>query len=477
MSDAPVQFRDGTFPVSRYSRTHRGWPLKSALMLAVMSGYLLLNQGFVQIRVPPGIPVGETVLLLWLVTMNTRVVLDRMSTVVRIAPFLIWWSYSIGRAILATPEHGFWALRDASQALESLFLIVGFNFARDPEDVERFFRWLPRLLIVACFYGIVVYQFREELKEASPVLSGGSGEPVPLIGIMNTIDVLLLWAAVYLLVVAREDKPVLAPVLMASAIVCYTVLFFQNRTIYLGLVAILGVMALFRAKLVGRILAMIPVFIAAVLLISALGLKVSGRLSEDVSLSFFAEHIGAIFGVSDRSNEAIADAASGVDERLTWWTNILHQLTADPVTFLIGLGYGLPLIPFTANGGIVAREPHNSLISVFARGGAIGLSCWLWLQIELFACWLRCFRAQVKLRGSREWENRLLVLLSFLVLVMVGALGEDNMEKPFFAIPYYFIWGFLLRNATSLGGALGWRRRAAFRSSGGIGIPTAARDL
>jgi hypothetical protein len=397
-----------------------------------------------------------------------------MSTVVRIAPFLIWWSYSIGRAIVATPEHGFWALRDASQALESCFVIVGFNFAREPEDVERLFRWLPRLLVVACIYGVIGNQFRDQLKAISPVLTGGSGEPVTLIGIMNTTDVLMLCAAVYLLIMAREGKPTLRPVLVASAIVCYTVLVFQNRTIYLGLFAILGVMGLFRAKLVGRILAMVPVFIAAVLIISALGLKVSGRLSQEVSLSFFAEHIAAVFGIADRSNAAIADAASGVDERLTWWTNIFHQLTADPVTFLIGLGYGFPLIPFTANGGIVAREPHNSLISVFARGGLIGLSCWLWFQLELFTCWLRYFSAQAKRRGSRQWENRLLVLLSFLVLVMVGAIGEDNMEKPFFAIPYYFFWGVLLRKATSLGGALRSRRPPSLGSSRGISGPAAA---
>jgi len=28
---------------------------------------------------------------------------------------------------------------------------------------------------------------------------------------------------------------------------------------------------------------------------------------------------------------------------------------------------------------------------------------------------------------------------------MVGAIGEDNMEKPFFAIPYYFFWGVVVK--------------------------------
>ena len=59
----------------------------------------------------------------------------------------MWWAFCIGRAILAVPEYGHSALRDASQALDSFYLIVGFTFARKSDNIERLFRWLPTLLI------------------------------------------------------------------------------------------------------------------------------------------------------------------------------------------------------------------------------------------------------------------------------------------------------------------------------------------
>jgi hypothetical protein len=185
--------------------------------------------------------------------------------------------------------------------------------------------------------------------------------------------------------------------------------------------------------------------IVSVLLISTFGLRISGRLSDEVSLSFFADHLAAIFGISSGDDDVIAAAASGVGQRLEWWTDIYHRLSADLATLLTGLGYGFPLIPFKANGGIQAREPHNSVISVVARSGLIGLSAWVWMQSELFRCWFRCFRRLRHISSDGDMENRLLILLSFLVLVMVGTIGEDNMEKPFFAIPYYFFWGIIVK--------------------------------
>src|SRR3546814_2718023 len=38
-----------------------------------------------------------------------------------------------------------------------------------------------------------------------------------------------------------------------------------------------------------------------------------------------------------------------------------------------------------------------------------------------------------------------LLIVAFALLTLVGCVGEDNLEKPYYAIPYYTFWGFVLR--------------------------------
>lgn len=419
--------------------------MRITILLLVLTGYLFLNQGFMQIRVPPsgGVPIGEFALICYLAMTNIWIVLARMRVVVHLLPFLIWWGFGIGRAVFDTGEYGMWALRDGSQVIDSLFVILGFSVAGRPEDLDRLFRWLAWLVPVLAVYVILGYPLK--LATMSPTLPGGSGEPVPLFGIMNTADVALIWGAMYLIVAAPRSGISLRSFTIAAILVAYAVLMLQNRTTYLQLAVMLVFTTLFRKRSIGPFLAFVPVVVVSVMLISTFGLKISGRLSDEVSLSFFADHLEAIFGVSNGSDQVLDAAASGVDQRLEWWRDIYDRLSADPATMLTGLGYGIPLVPFKATGDIQVREPHNSVISVVARLGLIGLAAWVWMQCELFLCWFRCFRRALYVSSGREWENRLLMLLSFLLLVMVGAIGEDNMEKPYFAIPYYFFWGIVVK--------------------------------
>jgi len=418
----------------------------------IVAGNLILGWSFTQIG-PGGIPINELVLLLCLAATNIAVVLAEMRTVVNLTPFLVWWVYCIGRAIFAVPEYGLWALRDASQAMDSLFLIAGFTFALKSDNIERLFRWLPTLLVVSTIYIVVGYSFKTQTMALSPHVTTANGESIALFGIFNTGGDMLLWAAMYLVITA-SGRTASLKVILAGVLFCYAVMMFQARTTYLQLVAMLIVMAFFRRKAVGQLLSFIPLLIIVVVLISTLGLKVTGRYGTETSLSFLADHIVAIFGISDGTDEAAAAAASGVDERLQWWTDLYRKLTADPITLLTGLGFGFPLVPFHGIMGIQVREPHNSLMSVFSRSGLIGLSAWIWMHVELLSCSVKCFYASRRLSTWREWQNCVLVLLTFLVLVLVGAIGEDNMEKPYFAIPYYLFWGVLV-------GLSSWERSQA----------------
>jgi len=98
---------------------------------------------------------------------------------------------------------------------------------------------------------------------------------------------------------------------------------------------------------------------------------------------------------------------------------------------------------------LITMEPHNSVISVVARLGLVGGAAWLWLQAELFRAAIRAYRDCNA--SGRLVEGRLILLIvAFAVLTLASCFGEDTMEKPYNAIPYYLLWGAALRVAHNL---------------------------
>jgi O-antigen ligase len=230
---------------------------------------------------------------------------------------------------------------------------------------------------------------------------------------------------------------------IAAAFIVLTVVVLQARTTYVQLVLLIALLLLFRRGTVVRMGAAIPVFLLVVGIIELLHIQLPGRLTSEISFDFFLDHVKAMVGVSDGKQD-LAGAAHGVSQRLDWWSNIYRRLTADTFTTLTGLGYGIPLIDFGTVVGVQAREPHNSIISVTARLGVIGLVFWTWMQIVLAGAWYRTFKA-AKLLDRPDLVDRLLFLATYFVLILGMAYGEDALEKPYFAIPYYLFWGIVLR--------------------------------
>jgi hypothetical protein len=146
---------------------------KMRVLLALLGFYLLFNYAFIQIRLPPGfgIPLGEIFLVFALLTTNVPLVLSRMGAVAPLIPFLIWWGLALGRMTIDVLHYGFWALRDATQAIESPYLIVGFTVAAYPNIVEKLMRCLPLILAGLCIYGLG-FPFAEAIGELSPKIAG-----------------------------------------------------------------------------------------------------------------------------------------------------------------------------------------------------------------------------------------------------------------------------------------------------------------
>jgi hypothetical protein len=432
-------------------------------MIFVVALYLVLNQGFMQLRIPPsvgsGIPLGELALLFSLAIISYFKLLPRLHATVLLAPFLIWWVLGLGRAVAGVPEYGMWSLRDATHVIESLFIITGFVFAARPGSIKGLSRWFPAILAVVCVYALGS-PFEEQLQASSPTLTAGAGYETPLFfNYMNTSGLLLV-AAVYLLLFrGRSDVSNIAATVGAALIIGYSVALFQQRTIYLQLLAILALFLLFRRDqsrryLIARWVGVACILTGSLVLITLLGLQIEGRLGE-VSFGFLVDHVLAIGGVGSSGLEG---AAGGVDLRIGWWLDLYDQWTASVENFFFGLGYGFPLTDFTGTRVEEVREPHNSYISILTRIGLIGGLAFVWMHILLLRVWKRTYSMCSRLRWQ-EGQDLLFILMVYFIIVLVRALGEPAFEKPFFTIPYYFFWGVVLMMNRRVG--------AVYRGRGG----------
>lgn len=429
---------------------------KATAFLVVLAGYLLFNYPFMQLRIPPvgfGLPLGELLLVLVLLTTDVSRVLLRLNTTVVMLPFLVWWGWGFARFLHDTAHKGFWAFRDSTQLVESLFLIVGFTLAAQPGMVERLARWLRPTLFGACVFGLLS-MYETQISAISPTLPGASGQGIPILAPFATPGTMLLWGACFCMIIPCQSQARRTRfTLLAGLLVAYALLVVQARTTYLQLLAVAGLMFLCRPRALRPLAFAIPMLFVVLVVISAFDLRISGRLTSDISPTFLWDHILSIFGIGEGGLTA---AANGVDLRLDWWQHIYDQLTSDGVTLLTGLGFGVPLTNFRDPLGVLVREPHNSVISVAARLGLIGILAWIWMQIELFRAGLRAY-FDCRRSGRTEAASLLLLCLAFVVLTIASCFGEDAMEKPYNAIPYYALWGFILR--------IGYQMRAATSKS------------
>ncbi len=419
--------------------------LRYEFLLLVIASYLILNHGAMLVRVPPigtsGLPIGEMLVLIFAATLAFEVRrAPSFGVVAPLFPLFAWWALAVFQILIALPKHGFWAVRDASHVIESTFLWIGFTVAAAPGFFERFSKWLRTVLNIGALYALL-FPFREVLEQLSPKLSAPGGYSAPIFFNYISAGLVPLTAAARWLI-DRASYFGIPALLLAGGMIIYSIVVFQMRTTYLQIAALLLVMTAIRPRIALQISIGMMFGFVALLLVLSTGIEITGRLGEKFSLDFLFQHISAIWGAGGEGK--VHDAAQGVNQRLGWWLKLWQQMNESLQSLLFGLGYGIPLTDFYFTGDVRVREPHNSLVSIAARQGLVGLFFFVWLQCAFLAIWLRCYRWCAR-SGALLWKNNLLIMGVFFVLLWILSIGEDAFEKPYNAITYYFLWGVILR--------------------------------
>jgi len=432
-------------PVVDLTGAHLRVSLLRKIVLWTVGAYLILNGGFDTVRFPPvgaGIPAGELVLLICLCIISVRTLLPRMGAAVWLFPIVVWWGMSLSRALIDTSVGGVWSFRDATQAIESLYLIVGFWLVNSVGNLQYFFNWLRKVLIALGFYGLLM-PFSTTLQAFSPKLSGMSSGASSLFFQKVNSSSMLLWCACWLLI----DRPAnprstKVRVLITLFLVTFSIAYAQGRTGYLSVLAVGAILLLVKRRVAAKWVGILLFGVVIIGAISVSGLKLQGGRGHTISLNYITQEFESISGSAQ--SEDVEGSAKGVPLRLGWWRRIYSKMEASPQKMIFGLGYGIPLTDFHATGGVQVREPHDSYISVVARLGISGMLVWIMMQASLYFSWWRSYQLCKRMQWTRD-QNNLLLLLIFDVLILVFAIGEDGFEKPFNAIPYYFFFGVVLR--------------------------------
>jgi len=406
--------------------------LRNYFFLTVVVAYLLLNYGVQVIKI--GAPLAEWAIILAFLLSDKKRILLGINKVIWWPPFIVWWFIGGIHLLFEVPSEGFWAIRDANHLIESTFIFIGFMMTRDH------IAYMEKKLFF--FFGLVVlyagvYPLRILLSHFSPSVTGEFGQNIPIL--FNYIDTptLLMTAAALLLLNAKNRMPYL---ILAAVIVAYAVMVFQSRTIFLQLIAMALLIVYFRPPLFFRWLGALGIGMLVVAILPFAGIEIHGRLGQVASMDFIVRQFWAIFGVESLGLE---NAVEGVGHRLGWWVDLYHQWSESPFYVLFGMGYGIPLIDYILAGGIVVRDPHNSVITEIARLGIFGGGAMLMVQWFLVKTGLKTYKYSIKHQvGSK---NLIPAILLYSVFVLVFAQTEDAFQKPFFTVSYYFLFGVLLK--------------------------------
>jgi hypothetical protein len=405
------------------------------VLLIALTGYLVLNRGFENLTIHIGIPIIVSYVLMFTtlglaffshpeLLMKAR----KEPVLLCIAALLVLTSLHL---VFDIPAYGIWALRDASMVFDGVFLILGLLWAMRGNSLIPLLKWLMVIFFLNLVYSLTL-PWWENIAAWSP--KSGVFLSVPLFGNYTGNSFWLLVGALFYLSLSRYV--IRWPrwiVLFFVMVQLFELTIHQARAMYVGFVVVLVIFVfLGESGKSKKLLLMLWPALAGVLLLTALGIELTGRIGP-VRLDFLKDHVRSLSGAED---------TPGSKGRLGWYEEAFVHVRAHPV---FGEGFGMVLIDFNdmdhAEHAAV-RQPHNASLTVLARLGAVGLLCWVLFHVYLLKRFIFGFRQR---RYCDKLKADLIVWLFMVyVLFMIEASCQAEFEFPSGSIPFYFFVGLSL---------------------------------
>jgi len=357
-------------------------PLGHLALIVVSAGYIVGNRGFAQISLSPRLPLlpAELALLLagglLLVQSAWRHDLPLRRDPLNIAIFA-WIVLGTFRVAFDVRTFGFMALRDFALVYYAAFFYLGQDLARDARSTRVF------LTVVAfsCALVLPLFLLFERFPDFFFNVLSFRGNPIiyfkgDLAGTFIAVGAVLFWLRFES---GRRLWNAALALLLAGAVVAM-----NNRASLLALLVATGWLAV-RGRWRFAVTQAVAGVVAIILILSvATALRISWEKTPVFSLY---ERVVSIADPAGRRAYRGEDTHYKGDNnlyRLVWWRAVIDE-TLDGNPYL-GLGFGHDLAErfvreyYPENSEeFNVRSPHNVLLTIFARMGAVGLLLFLTL--------------------------------------------------------------------------------------------------
>jgi O-antigen ligase len=355
-------------------------PITAALLGVITFGYVVGNRGFAQLMISPRFPLlpAEIVLLiggaLLLVQAAWRHELPFRRDPLHLL-LLGWIGYGAVRVAFDLRDYGFMALRDFATVYYALFFFLAHDVQRHPGSA----RAIERVLLVSCLVLAVTALLFEYFPGFFYTVLTVRGLPLifykgDLVGTFLAVGSVLLFLRHE---ATRRWWPVLPSIALAAGVVAT-----NNRASMLGLLVAAAWLAIGRRWRFAAVLGGSGALAALIMLAAAAATNTSW---EKTPVFGVYERVVSIFDPNGRRVYRGEDTSYKGDNNLfrtVWWTAVINE-TAEENPYL-GLGFGRDLAARfvreyypEASEEFSTRSPHNILLTIFARMGALGLAWFL----------------------------------------------------------------------------------------------------
>lgn len=399
----------------------------------VLLGYALCNRGFAYVGVPP-LFIGEFALLwgaaLWFLHPIVSPLFSTASAWL-LAALMAW---GVSRTIPYMSVYGFDAIRDVMMLGYALFafIVAALIFAKPGrllQLLDRFRLFCYLFLILTPIVRVIVIAAGSEDN-----LPRMPGSPVSIICLrMGPVMIHLATITTFL---SGQRTSVFWTLMIGLN-------FVMAATSRGGTLAFLATMAtvMVLRPLTRTIWKLIGVAMLCFMILAVTGLEIqldAAHAHRNISFNMFLDQISSIGGKADTGS--FDDTKQW---RLLWWRRIIDYTINGKYTWT-GKGFGINLarddgIP-EADSDVPLRSPHNSHLTLLARGGLPALLLWALLNASWVSGMLLRFSIATR-RGNRRWANVFLFLLAHWVAVMVSTSFDVYLEGPMGAIWFWVVFG------------------------------------
>jgi hypothetical protein len=396
----------------------------------LLAGFMFGDRGFAYLHVP-GTPlfVGEialAIITVYLICFYPITNPDLRSPVrLALGVFLV---FSAFRTLPYLGEHGFDALRDASQWYYGLlaFFVADFVRRRGIRPIVGWFGklvpWFVAWAPVSLVLGQVLTQPLVPDSDVPIWAHRGSNTSVLITGVLG-----FMW------MLDEKDTGITQRqrgILTAVSGVFLVVAGIQNRGGLIAAIAGLALIYWFARSGQRHFVGVISTVVIIVGLIFAVAdIRVSFfSNSREISAEQLVENLVSV--VNPDAVATSGDLVGNSSWRMDLWSAVFRDVNFNAP--FLGRGYGVSLgelYGFEGAGETELRNAHNSHMTIFARSGYLGVGLWFAMWAIWYILMIRSRRA-LAARGLRVEAGVAVVAMAVALAVLVNAVFDPSIEGP-----------------------------------------------